>query len=163
MSDRKFFNEAMETLSKDKLKALQLERLQTIVNRAYAQNQFYRNLYDEAGVKPSDIKALEDIQKLPFLEKKTVREAYPYGMAFKKPGDEGGPVETVDHLGERGPRRVEVVPDRRLAETNRTGPPNMTRFNRTVGTAWRPRPRSARDRSLRPPFGATRALGSTSR
>ena len=102
MSDRKFFNEAMETLSKDKLKALQLERLQTIVNRAYAQNQFYRNLYDEAGVKPSDIKALEDIQKLPFLEKKTVREAYPYGMAFKKPGDEGCPVEIHATSGTTG-------------------------------------------------------------
>ncbi len=57
-------------LRKDKLKALQLERLQAIVGRAYSHNQFYRNLYDEAGVKPSDIKSLEDIQKLPFLEKK---------------------------------------------------------------------------------------------
>jgi phenylacetate-coenzyme A ligase PaaK-like adenylate-forming protein len=69
MSERKFFNEEMETLPKSKLKALQLERLQAIVERAYAQNQFYRNLYDEAGVKPSDIKSLEDMRKLPFLEK----------------------------------------------------------------------------------------------
>ena len=90
MSDRKFFNEEMETLPKSKLKALQLERLQTIVERAYSQNQFYRDLYDEAGVKPSDVKSLEDIRKLPFLEKKTVRAAYPYGMAFKKPNDPGG-------------------------------------------------------------------------
>src|SRR2546423_7795262 len=102
MSDRKYFNEEMETLPKDKLKALQLERLKAIVERAYAQNQFYRNLYDEAGVKPTDIKALEDIQKLPFLEKKTVREAYPYGMAFKKPGDEGGPVEIHATSGTTG-------------------------------------------------------------
>src|SRR5438552_7005098 len=93
MSDRKFFNEEMETLPKSKLKALQLERLQAIVERAYTRNQFYRNLYDEAGVKPSDVKSLEDIRKLPFLEKKTVRAAYPYGMAFKKPNDPGGPVE----------------------------------------------------------------------
>src|SRR5258707_3754185 len=92
MSDRKFFNEEAETLPKDKLKALQLERLQAIVERAYSQNQFYRNLYDEAGVKPSDIKSLEDIQKLPFLEKKTMRAAYPYGMAFVKPGGPGGAV-----------------------------------------------------------------------
>src|SRR5437588_11611771 len=82
MSDRKFFNEEMETLPKDKLKTLQLERLKAIVERAYSHNQFYRNLYDEAGVKPSDIKSLEDIQKLPILEKKTVRAAYPYGMVF---------------------------------------------------------------------------------
>src|SRR5260370_10111811 len=86
MRNRKYFNEERETLPKSKLKALQLERLQAIVERAYAQNRFYRNLYDEAGVKPSDIKSLEDMRKLPFLEKKTVRASYPYGMAFVKPG-----------------------------------------------------------------------------
>src|SRR5260370_35067994 len=93
MSDRKFFNEEMETLPKDKLKALQLKRLQAIVERAYSQNKFYRDLYDEAKVKPSDIQSLEDSQKLPFLEKKTVRAAYPYGMAFVQPG---GPRRALD-------------------------------------------------------------------
>src|SRR6266568_9047418 len=102
MSDRKYFNEEMETLSKDRLKALQLERLQAIVERAYAQNKFYRNLYDEAGVKPSDIRSLEDIRKLPFLEKRTVRAAYPYGMAFVKPGGPGGAVEVHATSGTTG-------------------------------------------------------------
>jgi phenylacetate-CoA ligase len=85
-SHRKFFNEEMETLPKQQLKALQLERLQAIVERVYSSNAFYRNLYDEAGVKPSDIRTLEDIRKLPFLEKKTVRAAYPYGMALAPTG-----------------------------------------------------------------------------
>src|SRR5437667_11501665 len=71
MSSRRYFNEELETLSKAKLQALQLRRLQAMVERAYTQNTFYRKLYDEAGVKPGDIRALEDIQKLPFLEKKT--------------------------------------------------------------------------------------------
>jgi phenylacetate-CoA ligase len=102
MSHRKYFNVEMETLPKDKLKKLQLERLQDIVKRAYTQNQFYRKLYDEAGVKPSDIKYLEDIRKLPFLEKKTVRAAYPYGMAFKKPKDPDGPVEVHATSGTTG-------------------------------------------------------------
>src|SRR5260370_9843257 len=102
MSDRKYFNEEMEALPKSKLKALQLERLQAIVERAYAQNQFYRDLYDEAGVKPSDVKSLEDIRKLPYLEKKTVRAGYPYGMAFKKPGDSDGPVEIHATSGTTG-------------------------------------------------------------
>ena len=93
MSDRMYFNEEMETLPKDKLKAMQLERLQAMVERAYKENKFYRDLYNEAGVKPSDVKSLEDIRKLPFLEKKTVRAAYPYGMAFKKPNEPGGPVQ----------------------------------------------------------------------
>jgi phenylacetate-CoA ligase len=102
MSDRRYFNEEIETLPKDKLKTLQLERLQAIVERAYTQNHFYRSLYDEAGVKPSDVKSLEDIRKLPFLEKKTVRAAYPYGMAFKKPNDPDGPVEVHATSGTTG-------------------------------------------------------------
>src|SRR5256885_825522 len=89
MSDRRFFNEEIETLPKNKLQALQLQRLQAIVERVYNQNEFYRSLYERAGVKPSDITSLEDIRKLPFLEKKTVRAAYPYGMALSPPAEMG--------------------------------------------------------------------------
>lgn len=102
MSDRKYFNEEIETLSRSQLQRLQLERLQAIVERAYQQNAFYRHLYDEAGVKPSDIRALEDIQKLPFLEKKTVRAAYPYGMALAKPGEAGGALQIHATSGTTG-------------------------------------------------------------
>ncbi len=102
MSDRKFFNEEIETLSKSKLQALQLQRLQTIVERVYNQNQFYRKLYDEAGVKPSAIQSLADIRKLPFLEKKTVRDAYPYGMALVPPGGPGGALEIHATSGTTG-------------------------------------------------------------
>lgn len=101
-SNRAFFNEEMETLPKAQLKALQLQRLQAIVERAYQQNQFYRHLYDQAGVKPSDIKSLEDIRKLPFLEKKTVRAAYPYGTALAAPGGEGGLLEVHSTSGTTG-------------------------------------------------------------
>ncbi len=102
MNDRQFFNEEIETLSKQKLQALQLDRLQAIVARAYSENAFYRSLYDQAGVKPSDIRSLEDIRKLPFLEKKTVREAYPYGMALTTPGANGGIVQLHATSGTTG-------------------------------------------------------------
>ena len=102
MSERKFFNEAIETLPKSKLQALQLQRLQALVERVYTHNQFYRKLYDEAGVKPSDIKTLADIRKLPFLEKKTVRAAYPYGMALVPAGGAGGAVEIHATSGTTG-------------------------------------------------------------
>jgi phenylacetate-CoA ligase len=102
MSHRKFFNEEIETLPKERLKALQLKRLQAMVERVYNQNHFYRHLYDEAGVKPTDIQSLEDICKLPFLEKKTVRQAYPYGMALQMPGNLGGPVEIHATSGTTG-------------------------------------------------------------
>jgi phenylacetate-CoA ligase len=102
MSNRTFFHEEIETLSKEKLQALQLQRLQALVERAYHQNQFYRNLYNEAGVKPSAIRSLEDIRKLPFLEKKTVRAAYPYGMALQRPGSQGGAVQIHATSGTTG-------------------------------------------------------------
>jgi len=102
VSNRTFFNEEIETLPKEKLQALQLERLQAVVARAYNQNQFYRNLYDEAGVKPSDIQSLDDIRKLPFLEKKTVRAAYPMGMALKPAGGEGGVLQMHATSGTTG-------------------------------------------------------------
>lgn len=112
MSEDKFFHEELETLSRKKLKALQLKRLKAIVERAYTENRFYRDLYDEAGVKPSDIRSLEDVQKLPFLEKKTVRAAYPYGMAFVRPGGKGGALEVHATSGTTG-KSVPVFATRR--------------------------------------------------
>src|SRR5215469_18493072 len=102
MRDRKYYQEEIETLPKSQLQRLQLERLQALVERAYSQNAFYRQLYDQAGVKPADIRSLEDIQKLPFLEKKTVREAYPYGMALARPGTEGGALQVHATSGTTG-------------------------------------------------------------
>lgn len=102
MSDQPYFQEEIETLPKEKLKALQLRRLQALVQRAYTQNQFYRSLYDEAGVSSADIRSLEDIQKLPFLEKKTVRAAYPYGMMLAQRGGEGGTLELHATSGTTG-------------------------------------------------------------
>ncbi len=77
--DRNCFQPEVETLPVEKLKALQLERLKSIVDRVYHQIPFYKKLYDEAGVKPSDIRHLEDVRRLPFLEKASVRGAYPTG------------------------------------------------------------------------------------
>jgi len=82
VSRGEYFNEDIETMPKEKLQALQLERLKQMVETVYNRSPFYRRLYDEAGVKPYDIRGLEDIQKLPFLEKRTVREAYPFGMVI---------------------------------------------------------------------------------
>lgn len=98
----KFFHEEIETLPREKLKRMQLERLQRIIERAYTENVFYRKLYDESGVKPTDIRHLEDIRKLPFLEKKTVRAAYPYGMALVTPGGTGGALQMHSTSGTTG-------------------------------------------------------------
>ena len=80
MGYKKFWNEEIETLPKEKLKKLQLKRLKRVVELAYNKSPFYRKLYDEAKVKPSDIKHLEDIKKLPLIDKKKVVSAYPFDL-----------------------------------------------------------------------------------
>ena len=76
---RKVYNPEIETMPVERLKELQLSRLKSSVERAYHTSDFYRGLYDRAGVKPADIQRLEDVRKLPFLEKAAVRGVYPWG------------------------------------------------------------------------------------
>ncbi|MDY6968504.1 MAG: hypothetical protein SVR08_07625 [Spirochaetota bacterium] len=64
---RKYWDEELETMSLDKLKSLQLKRLQETVSRAYENTKFYKRKFDEAGVKPTDIKTLDDLNKLPLI------------------------------------------------------------------------------------------------
>ena len=66
--------------SLDELRARQLERLQATVRRVYAAVPHYRRVFDEAGVHPDDIRTLADIAKLPFTDKSTLRDNYPFGL-----------------------------------------------------------------------------------
>ena len=74
------YNEKYETMSREDMSALQLERLQHIVKYAYENVEFYKNKFDAIGLKPSDIKTLDDIRKIPFTEKSDLRDNYPYGL-----------------------------------------------------------------------------------
>ncbi|MBE6531730.1 MAG: phenylacetate--CoA ligase [Ruminococcaceae bacterium] len=69
-----------ETLPREKIEALQLERLKETVNRVYAKVPAYAEKMDEMGVKPEDIKALSDLSKLPFVTKQDMRDNYPFGL-----------------------------------------------------------------------------------
>ena len=69
-----------ESMERPKLRRLQLERLQKMLDRVYHQVPFYHAQFDAAGIKPRDIKRLEDIAKLPFTNKDDLRDNYPYGM-----------------------------------------------------------------------------------
>lgn len=62
------------------LRSLQLQRLQKIVQRAHDHVSFYQARFAEAGVKPDDIKTLDDIQRLPFTYKTDLRDTYPFGL-----------------------------------------------------------------------------------
>ncbi len=75
-----YFQPDAETMQVEDIKKLQEEKLIKQVKHVYDNVEYYRNLMDEKGVKPEDIKCLADISKLPFLTKDDLREAYPYGM-----------------------------------------------------------------------------------
>jgi len=75
-----FWNKEVECMDEEKLRELQLERLKFIVKWAYERVPFYKKKFDEAGLKPEDIKSLEDIKYIPFTSKMDMREAYPFGM-----------------------------------------------------------------------------------
>jgi phenylacetate-CoA ligase len=74
------YNEEFETLPREALEALQLKRLQQVVQRVYHTVGFYRAAFDEAGVKPDDIKCLADLARLPFTTKQDLRDNYPFGL-----------------------------------------------------------------------------------
>ncbi len=71
---------APDFLPVEQLRAIQLHRLQGIVKRAYERVELYRSRMDERGIKPQDIKTVEDVQKLPFTVKTDLRDTYPFGM-----------------------------------------------------------------------------------
>ncbi len=69
-----------ETLPREQIEALQLERLKETVARVYEKVAPYRKKMDDAGVKPSDIKTLADLARLPFVTKQDMRDNYPFGL-----------------------------------------------------------------------------------
>ena len=75
-----FFQPEIEIASREEILAIQNEKIVKQVKNVYENVKYYRDLMDAKGVKPEDIKGVEDIKKLPFLTKADLREAYPYGL-----------------------------------------------------------------------------------
>ena len=74
------WDEEFETLPREALEALQLKRLIATAERVYATVPLYKKKFDECGVKPSNIKSLNDLQRLPFTTKLDLRDNYPFGL-----------------------------------------------------------------------------------
>src|SRR5215475_3278059 len=81
------FDPAAETMSRDALSALQLERAKRTLEHACANVSLYRQRFDAAGLKSGDFKALPDIARFPFTLKSDLRDNYPFGM-FALPRDQ---------------------------------------------------------------------------
>ena len=67
--------------SYDELAEIQLHGLQWTVNHGYNGSQFYREKLDTAGVKPEQIKSLDDLKRLPFVTSRDLAEGYPFPMS----------------------------------------------------------------------------------
>ena len=74
------WNPHFECMVKDELKQLELERLQATLNRVYRSVAFYRKLFDQVGLVPDEINSLEELARIPFTDKTTLRQSYPYEM-----------------------------------------------------------------------------------
>ena len=82
-----YWNETIETMDTERLRALQDERLREQVRYTYDRVPFYKKMFDDAGAQPGDIRTAKDLEKLPFTSKTDLRDNYPYGL-FAVPMDE---------------------------------------------------------------------------
>jgi len=90
ISDQNYWNPVLETLPREKIRRLQLEKFKRIFKWTYDHSKFHRALYDEAGMQPNDIRSFEDIRKIPVVEKSMMRPIqrkapFPYGDALCVP------------------------------------------------------------------------------
>jgi phenylacetate-CoA ligase len=88
-----YWKKEVETLPREQLEELQLHRFRERMQYVYERSPMYRRKYDEAGIKPSDIRTLGDIQHVPFTVKEELRESQtqhpPWGDFICIPPDEG--------------------------------------------------------------------------
>jgi phenylacetate-CoA ligase len=74
------FQPEFESMPRERLLALQLARLRTVLARVYVNVPLYRRKFDEAGFRPEQLETLDDLRRVPFTVKDDLRSAYPYGM-----------------------------------------------------------------------------------
>ncbi len=74
------FNRKFETMPRDEMSQLQIERLQSTLNRVCRNVAFYKNRFNEAGINIEKIRSIEDMRILPFTTKDDLRQSYPYNM-----------------------------------------------------------------------------------
>ncbi|MDR2647928.1 MAG: phenylacetate--CoA ligase [Oscillospiraceae bacterium] len=81
-----YFQQEIETASRDYLRAIQSARLIQMVKNCYENVAFYKEKFDAIGLLPGDIHSIDDIPKLPFTTKQDLRDTYPFGL-FAVPKD----------------------------------------------------------------------------
>ena len=77
---RRYYQSEAECAIRDVMRAEQGERLVKTVRHVYDNVACYRNMMDSKGISPGDVKSVDDLHKLPFTSKDTLRDEYPYGL-----------------------------------------------------------------------------------
>lgn len=75
-----YFNPELETMTRPQIEKLQLERLRATARHCMG-SPFYRRVFEEAGLKPDDLRTLDDLRRIPFTTKQDLRDTYPFGIA----------------------------------------------------------------------------------
>ncbi len=75
-----YYNKKYETLPREELEQLQIERLQSTLNRVYRNVAFYKNLFDSNKINIEDIRSIADLRRIPFTIKEDLNKSYPYDM-----------------------------------------------------------------------------------
>ena len=84
---KKYYQEEIETMPYEQMRALQSERLCRQVRHVWDNVPYYRSLMEQKDLTPDDIQGVEDLHKLPFLKKDDLRDQYPYGLLAKPLSD----------------------------------------------------------------------------
>ncbi|MBF0480467.1 MAG: phenylacetate--CoA ligase [Desulfovibrionaceae bacterium] len=97
-----YFEAKCETMAREDLEQLQLERLQSVLTRVARNVPYYRKKFDALGIDPDDFRDLSDVARLPFTDKGVLQDNYPYGLfavplrevvrLHASPGSAGTPV-----------------------------------------------------------------------
>lgn len=93
IEEQRYWNPVLETLPYDKIRNLQFKKFKRIFKWAYKQSKFHRTIYNDAGIKPEDIRSFDDIRYVPKVEKSMLRDIqkkhpFPYGDALCVPLDD---------------------------------------------------------------------------
>ena len=86
--NNKYWEEDIETMSREKLQELQLQRLKKTINIA-ANSPYYKKVFQEHNITADSIQSLEDIRKIPFTTKADMRATYPFGLVSGNMQEDG--------------------------------------------------------------------------
>ncbi len=75
-----YFQKEIECAPIEQIRAIQNEKIVKQVRYVWEHVPYYRKKMEEKGVRPDDVRSIEDMHKLPFLSKADLRKAYPYGL-----------------------------------------------------------------------------------